>query len=99
MKQKKRYTNHTRVESQIFSPSQQNIPNCVEEVHICYPGRNGMIARELTLIQQPYAMREHWDERVQLVALREQFCKVLLLVGDGGGGGAEARDARGVRGG
>jgi len=44
-------------------------------------------------------MREHWDKRVQLVALREQFGKVLLLVGDGGGGGAEARDARGVRGG
>ena len=42
-------------------------------------------------------MREHRDERVQLVALREQLRKVLLLVGDGGGGGAEAGDARGVR--
>jgi hypothetical protein len=51
------------------------------------------------LVQQPYAVREHWDERVELVALREQLRKVLLLFGDGGGGGAEARDARGVRGG
>jgi hypothetical protein len=35
-----------------------------------------MIARELTLVQQPYAVREHWDERVELVALREQLRKV-----------------------
>ena len=30
------------------------------------------------MIQQPYAMREHWDKRVQLVALREQFSKVPI---------------------
>uniref|UniRef100_A0A0A9G5T9 Uncharacterized protein n=1 Tax=Arundo donax TaxID=35708 RepID=A0A0A9G5T9_ARUDO len=60
---------------------------------------NGMIASDLTLIQQPYTMRDHRDEWAQLVPFREQLGKVLLLVGDGGGGRAEAGDAGGVRGG
>jgi hypothetical protein len=37
---------------------------------------NGMTARDLTLIQQPHTMRDHWDERAKLVPLREQFGKV-----------------------
>jgi len=44
-------------------------------------------------------MGDNWDERAQLMPLPEQLSKVLLLVGDGGRGGAEAGDARGVRGG
>uniref|UniRef100_A0A0A9GJA8 Uncharacterized protein n=1 Tax=Arundo donax TaxID=35708 RepID=A0A0A9GJA8_ARUDO len=44
-------------------------------------------------------MRDHRDEWAQLVPFREQLGKVLLLVGDGGGGRAEAGDAGGVRGG
>jgi hypothetical protein len=35
-----------------------------------------MTAPYLTLIQQPYTMWDHWDERGKLVPLREQFGKV-----------------------
>lgn len=35
-----------------------------------------MTARDLTLIQQAYTMRDHWDERAKLLPLREQFGKV-----------------------